>query len=355
MALFKDVLGDGESLFKNPLGLDYDYQPKMVKYRENEQKQIAAAMRPLFQKRSGRNVFVYGPAGVGKTVAIKNILLELEQETEEIIPFFINCWKSDTTFKVLLEMCNVMNYKFTQNKRTEELFEIVKKEVNKKAAVFVFDEVDKLDTADFIYNVAEEVFNKSIIIITNHKEWIAELDMRIKSRLTADMLEFRPYDLTETRGVLQQRKEYVFSPESWEDEAFEVVVQKTFGMQDMRSGLYLMKESTNIAEERSSKSVSKADVENAVKKLDEFSINKADNLEEELKAVLAIIKNNSGKKIGDIYKIYKENGGEMIYKSFQRRIRKLEEDRFITAEKITGGNEGKTTIISFGQKRLTEF
>ncbi|MBI3036682.1 AAA family ATPase [Candidatus Woesearchaeota archaeon] len=355
MAFFGST-GSGESLFKNPMGLDYDYQPKLVKYREVEMRQVAAAMRPLFQKRSGRNVFVFGPSGVGKTAAVRNLLLELEQETDEIMPFYINCWKNDTTFKMLLEMCSVINYKFTQNKRGDELFEIVKKDINKKAAVFVFDEVDKIDDVDFLYNVVEEVFNKSIILITNHKDWIADLDTRIKSRLTAEVLEFKPYNLTETRGVLQQRMEFVFAPGVWEPDAFEAVVQKAFSMQDIRSGLYLMKEAANTAEERNSRKVTAADVAAAIKKLEEFSIKKTEELEDETRFILNIVKKNSGRKIGEIYEAYKEAGGSMVYKTFQRRIAKLEEDRFISAERVVGGSEGSTTILKFGQeKKLTEF
>ncbi|MBI2580346.1 AAA family ATPase [Candidatus Woesearchaeota archaeon] len=356
MAFFGSTGSSGESLFRNPIGLDYDYQPKVVKYREAEMKQVAAAIRPLFQKRSGRNVFVYGPSGVGKTVAVRNLLQELEQETDDIVPFYINCWKNDTTFKMLLEMCNAINYRFTQNKRTEELFEVVKKEVNKKAAVFVLDEVDKIDDIDFLYNMIEEVFNKSIILITNRKDWLAELDSRIKSRLTAEILEFRPYNLTETRGVLQQRMEFVFAPGVWEDAAFEAVVQKALGMQDIRSGLYLMKEAANVAEERNSGKITTADVAAATKKLEEFSIKKTEELEDETRFILNIVRKNSGKKIGEVYNAYKEAGGEMVYKTFQRRIAKLEDDRFIATEKIVGGNEGSTTVIKFGQeKKLTEF
>ncbi len=354
MAFFEG--STGQSLFRNAIGLDYDYQPKLVKYREGEMRQVAAAMRPLFQKRSGRNVFIYGPSGVGKTVAVRNLLQELEQESDEVSAFYINCWKSDTTFKVLLEMCKAINYKFVQNKRTEELFEIVKKDVNKKSAVFVFDEIDKLEDIDFLYNLVEEVFNKAIILITNNKDWIAELDSRIKSRLTAEMLEFKPYNLTETRGVLQQRMDFVFPPGCWETEAFEAVAQKACAMQDIRSGLYLMKEAANTAEERNSQRVTMADVAAGMKKLEEFSIKRTDELEDESRFVLNIVKKNSGKKIGEIFTAYKEAGGQMVYKTFQRRISKLEEDRFVTTEKITGGSEGSTTMVKFGfEKRLTEF
>src|SRR3989344_3553588 len=351
MGMFSGAGGSGESLFRNPIGLDYDYQPKLVKYRESEMRLVAAALRPLFQKRSGRNVFIYGPSGVGKTVAVRNLLQVLEQETEDILPFYINCWKNDTNFKILLEMCRVIDYRFTQNKRGDELFDIVKKEINKKAAVFVFDEVDKIDEPDFLYNIIEEVFNKSIILITNHKDWVAELDPRIKSRLTAEVLEFRPYDLTETRGVLQQRMEFVFASGTWDSNAFESVVQKSLGMQDIRSGLYLMKEAANVAEERNSGKVAAADVAAAMKKLEDFSIKKTDELENESRFVLNLIKKNSGGKIGDVYEAYKQAGGGMVYKTFQRRIAKLEDDRFITTEKLSGGSEGNTTIVKYGQEK----
>ena len=41
MDLFKNMLHAGESLLKNEQVLDFDYQPKLVKYRENQQFAIA--------------------------------------------------------------------------------------------------------------------------------------------------------------------------------------------------------------------------------------------------------------------------------------------------------------------------
>ena len=358
MGAFNGMLKGGESLVKNELALDYSYIPKLIHYREGQMRTIAAAIKPLFQKRNGRNMFIYGLPGVGKTVAVKHILKEIEEESEDVTPFYINCWQKNTAFKILTEMCDVVGYKLVQNKRTEELFDIVKQYVNKseRSAVFVFDEVDKIEDFDFIYSVLEDVFRKSVVLITNYKEFIAELDERIKSRLTAEMLEFQPYNLSETRGVLKQRMDYAFVQGVWEDDAFEAVVQKTAKMSDIRTGLYMMKEAALVAEERSSRKITAADVSVAMKKLDDFSIKKAEELEEEVKLILGIIKENSGKKIGDLYRAYQESGGKMVYKTFQRKISKLEEDRFITTKKIEGGKEGKTTIISYGkEKKLTEF
>ena len=100
--LFKNMLGSGESIFKNDLALDFSFQPKIVPYRENEQRFVANCIKPLFQEKNARNVFIFGQPGVGKTVACRHILKEIEEETDEISAIYINCWKSNTTYKIIV-------------------------------------------------------------------------------------------------------------------------------------------------------------------------------------------------------------------------------------------------------------
>ena len=358
MGIFDGMLKGGESLIKNEIALDYNYIPKLIPYRENQMKAIAAVIKPLLMKRNGRNMFIYGQPGIGKTVAVKHVLQELEEESESVIPFYVNCWQKNTSFKILIEMCDVIGYRLVQNKRTEELFTIVKQYVNRseRSAVFVFDELDKIEDFDFLYNILEDVFRKSVILITNSRDFIGELGERIQSRLTAETMEFRAYNLNETRGILKQRVEYAFVPGVWDSDAFETIVEKTAKMSDMRAGLYMIKEAALVAEERSSRKITLTDVGIAIKKLEDFSIKKTDELEEGVRFILGIIKENSGKKIGEVYKTYQTAGGKLAYKTFQRKINKLEEDRFIIAKKIGGGKEGKTTILTYDkEKKLTEF
>jgi len=226
-ALFKDILGSNESLFKNDVALDYSFQPKLVPYREKEQRTIAACIKPLFEEKNGKNVFVFGQPGVGKTVACNHILKELEEETDKITPIYINCWKHNTTYKIVIEICDLMDFKFVQNKKTEELFRWIKQNLNKKSVVFVFDEADKLEDFDFLYMILEDIYRKTIILITNYKDWIIELDDRIKSRLIPEVNEFKPYNYEETKGILKQRMEYAFCQNVWDNSAFELIVKKT--------------------------------------------------------------------------------------------------------------------------------
>src|SRR3989344_403914 len=163
--LFKDILGSSESLFKHEPALDYSFIPKIVPYREKEQRVIAGCIKPLFDSKNGKNAFVYGQPGVGKTVALNKVLQELEEETDEIAPIYINCWQRNTTYQIIAEICEKMGFKFIQNKRTEELFRWIRQTLNKKSVVFVFDEADKLEDMDFIYMILEEITRKAIVII----------------------------------------------------------------------------------------------------------------------------------------------------------------------------------------------
>ncbi len=345
MGVFKDMLKSDETLFRNSVALDYDYVPKLVPYREKEQFRMAACIKPLLNNMNGRNLLLTGRPGVGKTVACRHVLEELEQETEEVANIYINCWHHNTTYKVILEICNIISYKFIQNRKAEELFDEIKKILNRRAAVFVFDEIDKAQDFDFLYWLLEGIHKKSIFLITNYKSWVVELDERIKSRLLAEITEFLPYSLKETEGILKERLNSAFYPNIFEEDAFKLVVNKAFEMQDIRSGLYLLKESANVAEEASSKKVTAAHAEKALLKLDEFTKHKKSDLDEECQEIYEFIKINSGKKLGDVFKVFQDKGSLLNYKAFYRKIKKIEDLGLIELEKTIGGAAGTSSVV----------
>ncbi len=344
MSIFNDEIRES-NVFLNEIALDYNFIPKLIPYRERQQSQIASCIKPLFNKMNGRNALIFGQTGVGKTVACRHILEELEETTDDVIPIYINCWQKNTSYKIILEMCDILGYKFTQNKKTEELFDIVKGIINRKSAVFVFDEVDKAEEFDFLYSILGEIYKRVIILITNYREFINELDDRIKSRLLPELIEFKPYNLFETAGILRQRVEYAFPENVLDDAVIDIISKKTFESGDIRIGLYLLRESGLIAESSASSKVLPEHVKEAIEKLNDFSIKKTDELDDEARKILALIKENSGKRIGEIFKIYQSRGGAITYKSFQRKVNKLDENKFISTEKIVGGYEGTTTIL----------
>ncbi len=351
MGLFDEVLGAGESLFRNEDALEYEFLPKLLPFRENEQRELARCVSPLFQGRNGRNVLIHGAPGIGKSAAARFVLRELEEKSDEVAVVYVNCWQTNTSYKVFLEVCDQLGYKFTQNKNGTELIKVIASIVNKKSAVIVFDEIDKAEEFDFLYSLIEEIYKKAIILITNYKSWLIELDERIKSRLTPELIEFKQYTDKETAGILKERQQYAFVPGVWEEAAFTLVCQRAAAAKDIRTGLYLMRQAALRAEDAASKKVTEEHVKRALSTMDEFTIKSSADLNDEEKFIYEVVKKHDGKKIGDLYNAYKKDGGQASYKTFQRKIAALDEGRFITLERKTGDG-GNTTIVN---RKITEF
>ncbi len=354
MGLFNHMLKDSESLFLNPEALDPDFIPKLIPHRENETMYVAECMKPLFHRRSGRNLFIAGKPGIGKTVAVKHIFKELESKTDDVIPIYINCWKKNTMYKVVLEICDQLGYKWVQNRKADELWQEVVKLVNKRSAVFCFDEVDKLEDFSILYSVADDVYRKVILLVTNDKNWISTLDSRIKSRILPELLEFKPYNYNETRDILAQRRDYAFVRNVWDDDAFSVVVENSHKFQDIRTGLFLMRESGNFAEMVSSRKVLLDHASKAVSKISDFKIRSTDGLEGEEKDILKIIKEHSGESASEIYDVYRASY-EKSYRTFQRKVSDMEKAGLISIKDGISDKGGKQSLIFFSVKELTDF
>jgi len=134
----------------------------------------------------------------------------------------------------------------------------------------------------------------------------------------------------------------------------DVVVGKAVSAHDLRVGLYLLRESGLAAEDENSSKVTLSHVEKGVKKAQDFTIKPEEDLNEETKLILKLIKTQSG-RIGDLYKLYQGKGGTATYKTFQRRIDKLDKGGFVNTKKIVGGKKGSTTLISTKNKSLDDY
>jgi len=353
MGIYDNLLDHNESLFKNEYALDYTFLPKAIPYRETQQRFLASCIKPLLNDHTGRNVLVHGPPGVGKTAALKHLTKELDESdelSERLYLIYVNCWHKNTTYKVVLELCDAVGYAFVQNKNTEDLFKIVSQIINKKAVIFVFDEIDKAEDTDFLYILSEIIYKKSIFLVTNYKSWMLELDDRIRSRLMLEQTEFPQYTKEEMLGILKQRIEYAFYTNCIDDDALDMIATKASELKDIRMGLFLLRESALLAEEKYSRRVTTEHVAVAITKINQFSIKNTDELDDESKTILKVIKENSGIKIGDLFKVYEKAGGKCSYKTFQRKIAKLDEGKFVSLERTHSG--GNTTIVN---KKLTEY
>ncbi len=346
--LFARVGGGEEKVIVDSAPLDVDYQPPIIQYRENEQKYIAECIKPLFSGRSGKNLYVTGSPGIGKTAAARHVLNELKNETDDIHAVYVNCWKKDTSYKVALEICNQIDFKFVHNRDTSELLDEIAKVVNKKGAVVVLDECDKLQDDTIFYMLAEDLYKKSIIMITNDEGWIARMDNRLRSRIIPEKLNFRQYSRDEIEGILRNRIEYAFAPGTISSDAIKMAADSTYDEGDIRLGLALLRECGEIAESRDLKNISAGIVDEAYDKVKGMSIKNTKTLDETEGVILNIIKENNGTGIMKVYNIYKSNGGDQSYSNFAKKVKRLGKGNYITLKEVSEGSNGRTTLLYFG-------
>jgi len=350
--LFEDISKSSESLFLNEIALDPTFIPPILQYRENQQKYIADCIKPLFMKRNGKNLMVYGAPGIGKTLAARYVLKELQEESDEIYIAYINCWKSPTAYKVVLELCELLEYKFTHNKTTEDLLKKISSILNKKSVVLCFDEIDKLENTNIIYNLLEDVYRKTIIMIVNDKAWMAKLDSRIRSRLMPETLEFKQYTRDEMLGILKKRTEFAFIPNTCSQEALEIISKKAFESGDVRFGIYLLKESGLIAESESSRKILEKHALAAIEKAD-FTVKDPDGLRKEDSLLMDMIRKNPDLPCSEMHKRYNSS---ISYKTFRRQLERLEKAKLIELEQVSQGSRGNFTVARIkSEKTLDNF
>jgi len=258
-------------LLINPAILEQTFLPKLLPYREEQHKYLAECIKPLMNGRSGTNLIITGDVGIGKTACVRFILRMLMEETVNIMPIYVNCWKRDTSPKIINDIADQMGIKTTEKISSDELFDLLIEKFSRyDGVVFAFDEIDKVSDFDFLYRIVEDVPRKTIFLITNVSEWVAKVDRRLMSRLVPDRIDFKSYKFEEIKEILYERQKYAFAPNAWDYDAFENVIRKTFTTKDIRTGLFLMKASGEIAESRNATKIDLDDVNKALEKLEKF-------------------------------------------------------------------------------------
>jgi len=334
------LLMEGESLFSFIDSLDPEFVPKMLPHREAQQEAIAACIKPMLEGYRGRHALVTGKAGIGKTATVKRMLADLKEE-HDVPVVFINCWKKNSSFKILSEACHQLGYQFTHNLGTDEVLSKISRIVGDRGLVLALDEVDKSQDADYLYYLAEEVKNLVLVMITNDPDWFVQVDPRIRSRIIPETILFKPYSLEEMQDVLKLRRDYAFYDGTWSEDAFMLVVKKAYEDRDVRTGIILLREAGLEAEKDASIKVLKKHVENAASRLLSPS---TPALDEDEKLILKAVPEEGG-LAGSVYEKYLSLGGKKSQRTFERKIKALEEKGLLKTERTGKGFRGQSTKI----------
>lgn len=225
----------GSGILRSEAYLTSDYLPEEPVGRDGEIDQIADAIRPLARRKTPENLFVYGPAGVGKTTCVKHVFHHLEDETR-VKAVYINCWQYNTRPSFLTELLIQLGYPAPRKGMpVDELLSKLREWLDKNRGVAVaLDEVDRLDAkTQVIYDlqlVNEEAEHPiGLVLVSNQPPSRIELDPRSQSRLSCQTLQFQPYTQAQLQEILDQRVEQTFRPGAVADGVIELIAEKVVG------------------------------------------------------------------------------------------------------------------------------
>lgn len=333
-------------IFKNEEILSHEYLPEFLPHRENQIQFLAYSISNLTKGRPVRNIFIFGSPGIGKTASTKFVFREFENSSENVKTFYINCWTYNTSVSILTKLTEEFNMPgIFAKRRGLGKDEVLRKftealDKSRKNIVVCLDEVDQLIYKDLnaLYDflrINQYTQNKiGLIFISNDPHVFSKLEPRIRSSLSVEEIEFKPYTLAEMKNILQKRIELGFHSV---EPAVPILAAnhaiKKGG--DVRAGLEVLKKAGMFAEDEGA---GKLKVEHVKKVLRNVTKIKPKIIAEKIpdyeKIILQIVKENKKLSYGEIYKKFLEKSKkEISERMFRKYFQHLQSTGLIKTNK----------------------
>ena len=277
--IFENLLKES-NIFANRDALSPHYMPNNLLFREKQIDGIVKYLTPSLRGERGRNLFIYGKTGTGKTSCMKYVIEKIKEvPTIKAKISYINCRIYNSRYRVLSKI--VTDHLPSYAKRGYGIVDIYEKIINwieedGKILIVVLDEIDVVkDLDDLIYTLTRansDIKNGGVTIvgISNKISFKEELDPRSISTLYENELVFPPYNSTELAAILKQRAEISFKPGVIDDASINLaaaIAAKESG--DARLALKILSKAGEIAEEKGLSKVTAKEINEAAKSADE--------------------------------------------------------------------------------------
>jgi archaeal cell division control protein 6 len=218
---------DQESIFINENVFYPEYFPENISSRDSQIKELSGSLKALLSNKRSNNFLIHGPPGTGKTLVSNFVLKELSDYSLKVKYIYINCIQENTKFSVYSKIISLFGGFFPRRGlASDEVFSRIKELFTKSDIypVIILDEIDKInfsDLSDMLYSLSRfSSKNKyfTLILITNNKLFINDLDLRTQSSLFLQDLEFKKYTSLELKNILKERIKYGLLKDSITDD-----------------------------------------------------------------------------------------------------------------------------------------
>jgi len=372
-----DLLAESK-IFKDREVFSPYYIPKKLLFREKEILKIEKSIAPALKGEKGRNLFIYGKTGSGKTSCVKYVIDEIRSIPNiKVAISYVNCRIYNSRFRVLNRI--ITDHMPTYAKRGYGAADLYEKfirwiEEDGKLFIIVLDELDMVkDLDDLIYTLTRvntdiKTGGVSLVGIANKISFKENLDPRSLSSLYESELVFSPYYSDELYAIIKDRSDMgFFKNDIIKDETLRFIAAaaaKAGG--DARFSLKILTKAGELSEELNLDKISMEQADQAIKIAEEDIVYELiSTLPEHLKLVLYSISllsltGGTYKKLtngidtylfsGEVYNRYKSIT-ESIHKEpkterwYRQYLSELEMQGLIVSYESGKGIRGHTKLI----------
>jgi cell division control protein 6 len=243
-----------------------DHFPDRILERDDKLAEYQSRFKEVVRNKRPRNVFVYGPTGVGKTIGTKAVFQNLERSIEafdyeasrfdepSLRTVHLECKDLNTSYQVAAHLLNrlrsatdrdrVSTTGYPEGEIYRMLFEELR-QVDTSHVLIALDEIDNIGGDDNILYKLPRCNNDNsaayvdpaatkvgVVGITNDGTFRESLDPRAKSTLCDQEIHFPPYDAVELETIVEDRAAVAFH----DDVLSQDVVPLTAALAAQRSG-----------------------------------------------------------------------------------------------------------------------
>ncbi len=383
---FSDLFKDS-NVFANREVLSPHYMPDNLPFRDKQIENIVKYMTPSLRGERGRNLFVYGKTGTGKTSCVKHVVDKIKDLPTKARVSYINCRIYNSRYRVLYKITS--DYLPVYAKRGYGLVDIYERIINwieedSKVLIVVLDEIDVVkDLDDLIYTLTRansDIKSGGIMIVgvSNKISFKEDLDPRSLSTLYENELVFPPYNSNELALILKERAEKGFKKGVIDQAVINLaaaISAKDSG--DARLALKVLSKAGELADERGDGVITVNDVNKATEAAEEELVYELVNTlpEHQRLIIYAIsllsIQGSRYKRLsgdsetylfsGDIYNKYASianslNKGPKSSRWYRKYVFDLEMQGLISAYESGKGIRGHTKLIklAYSPERMKE-
>ncbi len=341
-----------ETLFRDESVFDPAWLPEDFLFRDAQMRELAACAKPALRGSKPGHAFIFGRPATGKTTAVKITFGKLQEEASRALLVHVNCQIYNSQYRILGEIHKKL-FGFVPPESgmpVASLYDRVfcRLEKEKKVLIIALDDMNFYDarqTNAVLYELlrSHEIYPKTraaVWCVSANNE-LHRLEDKVRSSFVSSAIEFYPYRKEEMKQILKARALQGLFANVISDTLLEKIAGAA---SDLRHGIELLKKSALLAEKASSRKITEAHVNAALKS---FEVPASSAMPDDEKILLGMLKRKS-RESGELYEDYRKITGAS-YAKFYRVLQRMKNRKLVETESV-GKGRGRTRRIRLAGK-----